>query len=156
MEIGFASGCSSAVIAKALEMNGEGKLYTVDLKENPGMSANPDNDQEKVWRIDYFNEYVDKGIIIPTYPKDAIDYLNEFDTNIPIDLVFTDGGHEYNTVKNDLFHRHRLLKSRGTILCDDLNLSQALGVRQAIKEFSNENKIKYEIVHERFAKFDFN
>ena len=56
MEIGFASGCSSAVIAKALEMNGEGKLYTVDLKENPGMSANPNNDQEKVWRIDYFNE----------------------------------------------------------------------------------------------------
>ena len=94
MEIGFASGCSSSIIAKALEMNGEGKLYTVDLKENPGMSANPTQDQDKVWRIDYFNEYIDKGIIIPTYPKDAIDYLNEFDTNIPIDLVFTDGGHE--------------------------------------------------------------
>ena len=28
-------------------------------------------------------------------------------------------------------------------------------VRQAIKEFSDENKIKYEIVHERFAKFLF-
>ena len=39
---------------------------------------------------------------------------------------------------------------------DDLNLSQALGVRQAIKEFSDENNIEYEIVHERFAKFDFN
>ena len=94
MEIGFASGCSSAVIAKALEMNGEGKLYTVDLKENPGKSANPNDDQDKVWRIDYFNEYVDKGIIVPTYPKDALDYLNEFDKDIPIDLVFTDGSHE--------------------------------------------------------------
>ena len=50
----------------------------------------------------------------------------------------------------------KLLKNKGTILCDDLNLSQALGVRQAIKEFSDENKIKYEIVHERFAKFNFN
>ena len=73
-----------------------------------------------------------------------------------VDFIFIDGGHEYNTVKNDLAHSHRLLKSKGTILCDDLNLSQALGVRQAIKEFSNENKIEYEIVHERFAKFDFN
>ena len=27
---------------------------------------------------------------------------------------------------------------------------------EAIKEFSDENKIKYEIVHERFAKFNFN
>ena len=94
MEIGFASGCSSSVIAKALEMNGKGKLYTVDLKENPGMTSDPDDDQDKVWRIDYFNEYVDKGIIIPTYPKDAIDYLNEFDKDIPIDLVFADGSHE--------------------------------------------------------------
>ena len=94
MEIGFASGCSSAVIAKALEMNGEGKLYTVDIKENPGKSANPNDDQDKVWRIDYFNEYVDKGIIVPTYPKDALDYLNEFDKDIPIDLIFTDGSHE--------------------------------------------------------------
>ena len=73
-----------------------------------------------------------------------------------VDFIFIDGGHEYNTVKNDLAHSHRLLKNKGTILCDDLNLSQALGVRQAIKEFSNENKIEYEIVHERFAKFDFN
>ena len=73
-----------------------------------------------------------------------------------VDYVFLDGGHEYKTVKNDLVHSHRLLKNKGTILCDDLNLSQALGVRQAIKEFSDENNIKYEIVHERFAKFDFN
>ena len=73
-----------------------------------------------------------------------------------VDFVFIDGGHEYNTVKNDLIHSHKLLKSKGTILCDDLNLSQALGVRQAIKEFSDENKLKYVIVHERFAKFDFN
>ena len=73
-----------------------------------------------------------------------------------VDFIFIDGGHKYNTVKNDLVNSHRLLKDKGVILCDDLNLSQALGVRQAIEEFSNENKIKYEIVHERFAKFNFN
>ncbi len=94
MEIGFASGCSSAIIAKALEMNKTGKLYTVDIKENPGQTAVPGEDTDKVWRIDYFNEYVKKGIIVPTYPKDAIDYLIQFDKDIPIDIVFTDGSHE--------------------------------------------------------------
>ena len=73
-----------------------------------------------------------------------------------IEYVFLDGGHDYTTVKNDLNHCKEVVDNKGTILCDDYNLSQALGVRQAIEEFSNENKIKYEIVHERFAKFDFN
>ena len=54
MEIGFASGCSSAVIAKALEMNGKGKLYTVDIKENPGQASGIGMSKDKVWRIDYF------------------------------------------------------------------------------------------------------
>ncbi|MDA9732111.1 class I SAM-dependent methyltransferase [Candidatus Pelagibacter sp.] len=73
-----------------------------------------------------------------------------------IDFIFIDGGHKYETVKEDLIYSHKLLNNKGTILCDDYNLSQALGVRKAIEEFSDENKIKYEIVHERFAKFDFN
>ena len=100
------------------------------------------NDHEKAIKA------VNEGEILP---------LNEILKNIElekVDFIFIDGGHEYNTVKNDLVHSHRLLKNKGTILCDDLNLSQALGVRQAIKEFSDENKIKYEGVHERFAKFN--
>ena len=35
LEIGFASGVSSSLIAKALEMNGEGNLYTGDLNSDP-------------------------------------------------------------------------------------------------------------------------
>ncbi len=73
-----------------------------------------------------------------------------------IDFIFIDGGHKYETVKKDLIYSHMLLNHKGTILCDDYNLSQALGVRKAIEEFSDENKIKYEIIHERFAKFNFN
>ena len=73
-----------------------------------------------------------------------------------IDFIFIDGGHKYETVKKDLIYSHMLLNNKGTILCDDYNLSQALGVRKAIEEFSDENKIKYEIIHERFAKFNFN
>ena len=52
-----------------------------------------------------------------------------------IDYVFLDGGHAYETVKNDLYYSKPVLDNNGTILCDDYNLSQAPGVKQAIDEF---------------------
>ena len=69
-------------------------------------------------------------------------------------FIFIDGGHDYKTVKNDLEQSFKIINKNGTILCDDWNLSQALGVREAIKDFSKEKKINFEIVHERFAQFN--
>ena len=71
-----------------------------------------------------------------------------------IDFIFIDGGHDYKTVKNDLEQSFKMISKNGTILCDDWNLSQALGVREAIKDFSKEKNINFEIVHERFAQFN--
>ncbi len=71
-----------------------------------------------------------------------------------IDFIFIDGGHDYKTVKNDLEQSFKIINKNGTILCDDWNLSQALGVREAIKDFSKEQNINFEIVHERFAQFN--
>ena len=69
-----------------------------------------------------------------------------------IDYVFLDGGHAYETVKSDLYYSKPALENNGTILCDDYNLSQAPGVKQAIDEFVNDNNLKSEIIFERFAK----
>tara|TARA_A100001011_G_scaffold278216_1_gene288002 strand:+ start:197 stop:823 length:627 start_codon:yes stop_codon:yes gene_type:complete len=71
-----------------------------------------------------------------------------------IDFIFIDGGHDYKTVRNDLEYSYKIINKNGTILCDDWNLSQALGVREAIKDFSKERGINFEIVHERFAQFN--
>ena len=71
-----------------------------------------------------------------------------------IDFIFIDGGHDYKTVKNDLEQSFKIINKNGTILCDDWNLSQALGVREAIKDFSKEQNVNFEIVHERFAQFN--
>ena len=73
-----------------------------------------------------------------------------------IDYVFLDGGHAYETVKNDLYYSKAVLDNNGTILCDDYNLSYAPGVKKAIDEFVKENNFKYEIVCERFAKIEKN
>ena len=73
-----------------------------------------------------------------------------------IDYVFLDGGHAYNTVKNDLTNLFPVLENGGTILCDDYNLSYAPGIKKAIDEFVNNNNLKVKILFNRFAKIEKN
>ena len=73
-----------------------------------------------------------------------------------IDYVFLDGGHTYETVKNDLYYSKPVLDNHGTILCDDYNLGYAPGVKKAIDEFINNTNCKSEIIFERFAKIEKN
>ena len=71
-----------------------------------------------------------------------------------IDYVFLDGGHAYETVKNDLNYSQPVLVNNGTILCDDYNLSYAPGVKKAIDEFIEQNDVKSEILFDRFVKIE--
>ena len=72
-----------------------------------------------------------------------------------IDYVFLDGGHDYNTVKNDLDCCSEVINNDGTILCDDYNLSYAPGVKKAIDEYVENNNYKCEILqNSRFAKIE--
>ena len=108
------------------------------------------------------------------YSIEAVsDLLNKFDQNVhlikgnsnrllkkidmtKIDYVFLDGGHAYETVKNDLYYSKAVLDNNGTILCDDYNLSYAPGVKKAIDEFINGNNVKSEILFDRFVKIEKN
>ena len=71
--------------------------------------------------------------------------MNEFD------YVFLDGGHKYETVKNDLQCLTEVIKNNGTILCDDYNLSYAPGIKKAIDEYISENNFNLKILNDRFA-----
>ncbi len=74
-----------------------------------------------------------------------------------IDFVFLDGGHEYETVKNDLNNCIEVIKNEGTIICDDYDLSFAPGVKKAIDEFIKKNNFKCSIIcGDRFAKIEKN
>ena len=69
-----------------------------------------------------------------------------------VDYVFIDGGHSYETVKNDLNNCKIVIENKGTVLCDDYNLSYAPGVKKAIDEFSSSKQYDIKILFERFAK----
>ena len=74
-----------------------------------------------------------------------------------IDYVFLDGGHDYQTVKNDLNCCREVIVNGGTVLCDDYDLSYAPGVKKAIDEFSSEHGLKCSIIcNDRFAKIEKN
>ena len=72
-----------------------------------------------------------------------------------INYVFLDGGHDYETVKNDLNNCSEVIDNYGTVLCDDYNLSYAPGVKKAIDEYVNSKNYKCEILlKDRFAKIE--
>ena len=71
--------------------------------------------------------------------------LNKFD------YVFLDGGHKFETVKNDLENLTQIIINGGTILCDDYNLSYAPGVKNAINQYVKEQNFNLKILHSRFA-----
>ena len=72
-----------------------------------------------------------------------------------IDYVFLDGGHDFETVRNDLDSCTEVVDNGGTILCDDYNLSYAPGVKKAIDEYVKKKNYKCEILlNSRFAKIE--
>ena len=72
-----------------------------------------------------------------------------------IDYVFLDGGHDYETVKNDLNCCSGVIDNNGTILCDDYNLTYAPGVKKAIDEFVEVKNYSFEILHNsRFVRIE--
>ena len=74
-----------------------------------------------------------------------------------IEYVFLDGGHDYNTIKNDLECCKEVILNNGIVLCDDYDLSYAPGVKQAIDEFIENNNFKCSIISNgRFAKIEKN
>ena len=76
--------------------------------------------------------------------------LKEIDLD-EIDYVFLDGGHKYETVKNDLENLTQVIHNNGIILCDDYDLSYAPGVKKAIDEYVFNKNFNLKILNSRFA-----
>ena len=140
-------------------------------------SVNDQNSHETIPRTSFSNPFKKFYFSIikrqDPYSMEAVnDLLSKFKNNVhliqgnsnsilkkmdmsKIDYVFLDGGHHYDTVINDLNSCIEVLKNNGTILCDDYDLTYAPGVKKAIDEFVDKNKLECEIIFNyRFAKIE--
>lgn len=173
LEIGVFHGVTARNVCELLHSihGNDFKYVGLDLFGESAENANeviPSTKFNNPLKRIYF-EYILKQ---DPYSVDAVTYLlKKFEKNIhlikgdsnqllkkmdmsKIDYVFLDGGHAYETVKNDLNYSKPALENNGTILCDDYNLSYAPGVKQAIDEFIKNNDVKSEILYDRFVKIE--
>ena len=176
LEVGVFHGVTARNVCELLHdlHNGDFKYIGLDLFEK-----NEQNKSEIIPNVNFSNplkkiyfQYIKR---LDPYSVEAVeDLLKNFKKNIhlikgnsnqilkkiemsKIDFVFLDGGHDYETVKNDLNNCIDVIKKNGTILCDDYNLSYAPGVKKAIDEFVKDNNFKCEIINNyRFAKIEKN
>jgi len=174
LEIGVFHGVTARNVCELLYMihNNDFKYIGLDLFEKNDENKSeiiPDTHFSNPFKQIYF-KYIKKQ---DPYTLEAVeDLLKKFKNNVhlikgnsntilkkidmsKIDFIFLDGGHEYETVKNDLNSCSEVIENQGTILCDDYNLSYAPGVRKAIDEYVKTKNYKCEILHNsRFAKIE--
>ena len=174
LEIGVFHGVTARNVCELLFKihNNDFKYIGLDLFEK-----NDENKSEIIPNTNFSNplkqiyfKYIKKQ---DPYTKEAVeDLLKKFKDNVhlikgnsnkvlkkidmtKIDYVFLDGGHDYDTVKNDLDSCSDVIDNNGTILCDDYNLSYAPGVKKAVDEYVENNNYKCEIIrNSRFAKIE--
>ena len=172
LEVGVFHGVTARNVCELLyEIHQDNFKYIgLDLFEE-----NEENKKEVIPNTNFNNplkqiyfRYIKK---LNPYSLEAVsDLLKKFENNIhlikgnsnnllkkidmkKIDYVFLDGGHDYETVKNDLNSCIDVINEDGTILCDDYNLGTAPGVKKAIDEYINNNQFSCEIVCDgRFAR----
>ena len=174
LEVGVFHGVTARNVCELLfKLNGNNFQYIgLDLFEKSDENKSeiiPNTNFSNPFKQIYF-KYIKRQ---DPYSIEAVeDLLKKFQNNIhlikgnsnsvlkkidmtKVDYVFLDGGHDYNTVKNDLGCCSEVINNDGTILCDDYNLSYAPGVKKAIDEYVENNNYKCEILrNSRFAKIE--
>jgi len=115
VEIGSARGRSACFIGRALKENGSGRLFAID----PHVSTNW-NDNASVETLPILESNLRKFQLesqVQIVRKTSIEAANDW--NSPIDMIFIDGDHSYEGVKQDweLFVPH--VKEFGVVVFHD-------------------------------------
>ena len=171
LEIGVFHGVTSRNVCELLNLiHGNNFNFTgIDLflndSEIPTDEFPPNTNFSNPLKNIYYN-YIIR--LDPYTLKSVLKLLKKFKKNINIikgnsnqilkqinldkfDYVFLDGGHKYETVKNDLHCLSQIIKRNGTVICDDYNLSYAPGIKKAIDEYVLNKKFNLKIFNSRFA-----
>ena len=169
LEIGVFHGVTSRNVCEMLYLlHGNGFKFTgIDLFSHEVVSKDehiPKTKFSNPLKTIYYNYIIRLN---PYSHQSVLKLLKKFEKNINIikgnsnkilkeiqskfDYVFLDGGHKYETIKNDLKNLTQVINNGGIILCDDYNLSYAPGVKKAIDDYVLEKNFNLKILNSRFA-----
>ena len=169
LEIGVFHGVTSRNVCEMLYLlHGNGFKFTgIDLFSYEVVSKDeyiPKTKFSNPLKTIYYNYIIRLN---PYSYQSVLKLLKKFEKNINIikgnsnkilkeipskfDYVFLDGGHKYETIKNDLKNLTQVINNGGIILCDDYNLSYAPGVKKAIDDYVLEKNLNLKILNSRFA-----
>lgn len=119
---------------RALADNCNGTIYAVDpwdgiYHNNDGSLANWINTAVFDVFSDNLKDHIESGKVIPIK-----NYSWAFREFIKADLIFIDGDHRYDEVKNDICNGLRYIKSGGILSGHDYSHKTWPGVKQAVDE----------------------
>ena len=158
LEIGVLEGVTSRNVCEQLNQinNGNFNYFGIDLFGDDLTQNNRKEFTPISYKINNPLKWIYFKIILRMDPnsKECVKYLlKKFKNNVKIlqgysknilskmdlriiDFVFLDGGHSYETVKNDLDLLTTNLKKNSIIICDDYNINH-YGVKKAVDEIKN-------------------
>ena len=171
LEIGVFHGVTSRNVCEILySLHGNDFKFTgIDLFSNDKKVLNDEHAPKTTFSNPLKTIYYNFIIRSDPYKIESVNkLLRKFEKNINIikgnsndvlkkinldgiDYVFLDGGHKYETVKNDLENLEQIVNNKGTILCDDYDLSYAPGIKKAIDQYVLDKNYNLKILNSRFA-----
>tara|TARA_B110000967_G_C18757364_1_gene496036 strand:+ start:275 stop:904 length:630 start_codon:yes stop_codon:yes gene_type:complete len=159
LEVGVFQGVTSKNVCKKLyEINKKNfSFYGIDVFEDTDTNFDNHEMTSKHNRLSNPLKHLIFNIILKKnlYSIESIyEFLKRFKNNVhlykgfsdtellkidmsKIDMVFLDGGHSYETVKNDLSIILRGIKKKKIIICDDYDQA-SYGVKKAVDELTYE------------------
>tara|TARA_B100000780_G_C21074379_1_gene432473 strand:+ start:658 stop:1287 length:630 start_codon:yes stop_codon:yes gene_type:complete len=159
LEVGVFQGVTSKNVCKKLyEINKKNfSFYGIDVFEDTDTNFDNREMTSKHNRLSNPLKHLIFNIILKKnlYSIESIyEFLKKFKNNVhlykglsdtellridmsKIDMVFLDGGHSYETVKNDLSIILRGIKKNKIIICDDYDQA-SYGVKKAVDELTDE------------------
>ena len=171
LEIGVFHGVTSRNVCELLYfLNGDNFKFTgIDLFQNDNLIPKDEYIPKTKFSNPLKTLYYSYIIKLDPYSvKSVLKLLYKFKKNVTIikgnsnnvikninldkiDYVFLDGGHKYETVKEDLNNLAKVVDNNGVILCDDYDLTYAPGIKKAIDEFIINKNYALNILNSRFA-----
>jgi len=171
LEIGVFHGVTSRNVCEILySLHGNDFKFTgIDLFSNDKKVLNDEHAPKTTFSNPLKTIYYNFIIRSDPYDIESVNkLLRKFEKNINIikgnskdvlkeinldgiDYVFLDGGHKYETVKNDLENLTQIVNNKGTILCDDYDLSYVPGIKKAIDKYVLDKNYNLKILNSRFA-----